>query len=133
MIASLDTPRTPLVVGAVLTSLTVLTTIATDDGPVLCPFRRCTGGYCPGCGGSRAAEALVGGDVSAAWQLHPWIVLLAIQTVVLGLIFGLTRFSPTVRTQLRRAIVPLLITNAAFAVGLWILRLGMGQIPVPFG
>ena len=133
MLASLDTPRTPLVAGAFLTMVTVLTTIATDDGPVLCPFRRCTGGYCPGCGGTRAAKTLASGDLGGAWRLHPWIVLLAAQGALVVAIVLLSRFRPKVRMQLRRAVTPALAANAAFALGLWILRMSTGQIPIPFG
>lgn len=129
----LDTPRTPLVVGTALAAATLITTVAVDDGPVLCPFRRCTGGYCPGCGGSRAARALVTGDLSAAWQLHPWVVLIAAQASVLFLVTALVQSGFTVQLQLRKLVTPVLAVNGVFGLGLWISRLAMGQIPIPFG
>lgn len=52
------------------------------DLPTLCVFRRCTGGYCPGCGGTRAAASLAKGDLAGAWMQHPWVVLLAVQLIV---------------------------------------------------
>lgn len=40
-----------------------------------CPFRWLTGFYCPGCGGTRALEALLSGQVLESLWLHPLVVL----------------------------------------------------------
>lgn len=96
-----------------------------ESGPILCGFRLCTGGYCPGCGGSRAAAALLVGDLGGAWQHHPWIVLIAAQIVVLA----------TVRALVGRLPIPLqpvLYGNLVVGVGIWVLRLSTGAIPAPF-
>ena len=40
-----------------------------------CPFRALTGFTCPGCGGARGLHRLVHGDVVAAFQFNPLLVL----------------------------------------------------------
>ena len=42
-----------------------------------CPFHAAAGLYCPGCGGSRAAAALLSGDVVQSFLLHPLVPYLA--------------------------------------------------------
>ncbi len=49
----------------------------TGAGPTVCPFAIATGHACPLCGGTRAASALVQGDLTAAWALHPMIFAIA--------------------------------------------------------
>lgn len=39
-----------------------------------CLFWRLTGLYCPGCGGTRAVFALLGGDVLLSLKYHPLVV-----------------------------------------------------------
>lgn len=110
----------------------VLSVAASDEeGIVLCPFRRCTGGYCPGCGTTRAAGRLLRGDIVGSWQRHPFVVLGAAQLIVLGSI----RLSGSnrLRSTVRRFATPLLAANAAVVLGIWVIRLATGQIPVPFG
>ena len=121
-------PIGPLAAGLATGVLAVSSTFATDDGPVLCLFRICTGGYCPGCGGSRAMVSLIRGDLGGAWAQHPWAVLIAVQ-LVLGAVVAVT----PLRSRASGAVRPVLIANAVFGVGLWVLRMGVGQIPVPFG
>jgi hypothetical protein len=41
-----------------------------------CPFRACTGLYCPGCGTTRALYALLHGNFGEAFGLNPLMVLL---------------------------------------------------------
>lgn len=41
-----------------------------------CALYSATGLQCPGCGGLRAAHALLNGDLAAAWRLNPLAVLL---------------------------------------------------------
>ena len=95
------------------------------DGVVLCPLRRCTGAYCPGCGGSRAAASLVRGDVVGAWQRHPYVVLLALQVVVLGAL----ALDGRGRGWIRRHAVALTVVNAMGMVALWVVRLVLGDVP----
>lgn len=42
----------------------------------VCTFYRLTGWYCPGCGGLRAAHALLHGRLAEAWAYNPLLVLL---------------------------------------------------------
>jgi hypothetical protein len=102
-----------------------------DDGPVLCPVRNLTGGYCPGCGLGRACGALANGDVSAALSYHPFAPLLLLQAVVIGglLLFG----SPAAGRWLWNRLAPLVVANGGALAALWVGRLLTGAIPAPFG
>ena len=104
---------------------------SSDDGVVLCPFRRCTGGYCPGCGLTRSAGALLRGGVGASWRHHPYLLLAVGQVVLLGLwsLVGGRRAAG----RLRRWESNLLIGNAVVLVAIWLLRLASGSVPAPFG
>jgi hypothetical protein len=108
-------------------SATVLaiTSMGDRDGLVVCPLRLCTGTYCPGCGGSRAAAELVRGDIVGAWQQHPYVVLLAGQVLLLA---GLATRTGG-RAWLARRWVALLVANTAAMITIWVLRLGLGDIP----
>jgi len=97
----------------------------TESGPVLCPFRRCTGAYCPGCGGTRAVGRLLRGDLAGAWHQHPYVVLLAAQSMILG---GVWLTSPG-RRVMRRFWLPMLMANVAVMVAIWMFRLAIGDIP----
>jgi len=97
----------------------------TETGPVLCPFRRCTGAYCPGCGGTRAVGRLLRGDLVGAWHQHPYVVLLAFQSVILG---GAWLTKPGQRI-IRSVWLPVLILNVAAMVAIWMFRLAVGDIP----
>jgi hypothetical protein len=99
-----------------------------DDGVVLCPFRRCTGGYCPGCGATRAAHRFVRGDLTGSWAHHPWIVLAAVQVVILGAVVAFMD-PPQRRDRLRRLATPLLIANSVLMIVIWAVRLSAGAIP----
>jgi hypothetical protein len=99
-----------------------------DDGFVLCPLRRCTGVYCPGCGGTRAAAKLVRGDVVGSWHQHPFVALLAMQALVLGVI----ALRPAGKEWVAERWMTLVYSNTAFFVALWVVRLGRGDIPGPF-
>lgn len=98
-----------------------------DDGVVLCPIRRCTGGYCPGCGATRAANRLIRGDVAASWSYHPWIAMLAVQIAVVAGWFALTRRDPRLISP--RLIAGVGVANAIALLAIWIIRLDAGTIP----
>lgn len=107
----------------------IVALVASDDeGVILCPFRRCTDGYCPLCGATRSAGKLVRGDVIGAWHRHPVLVMWAIQ----GALFG--ALAVFARRQGRQHGLPvrhILMANFALLVGVWLLRMGLGDIPRP--
>ena len=111
-------------VGAVL----VVDAGGTDDGAGVCVFRRCTDGYCPGCGMTRAARHLTRGELSAAWHDHPMVVLLAIQIVVAG---ALSAAFTGVRRRLAapRSVAIVASINAVLLLVIWVVRLIDGSIP----
>lgn len=100
----------------------------TDDGAGVCLFRRCTGGYCPGCGMTRSARHLTRGEVGAAWTDHPIIVLLAIQAAVGAVIYAAARnLRPRLRSSRTLAVVASI--NGVLILAIWIVRLVDGSIP----
>ncbi len=100
----------------------------TDDGAGLCIFRRCTGGYCPGCGMTRSARHLTRGQFAASWQDHPIILLVAIQAAVAAVLFAVVR---PLRSRLGspRAIAVAAVVNGTLRVVIWAVRLADGSIP----
>ena len=100
----------------------------TDDGPGVCVFRRCTGGYCPGCGLTRSARHLTRGQVGAAWHDHPFLVLAAAQAAVAAVVYGLARRIGA-RIGWNRVLVVVGIVNLLLITGIWIVRLVNGSIP----
>jgi len=104
---------------------------SSDDGPVLCPYRRCTGGYCPGCGLTRAAGQLIRGDVAGSWSHHPFLLIALAQTVAGA---ALTAATPASRrsSRLRVAMLPVAAANAVVLLVIWTARLATGAIPLPF-
>lgn len=100
----------------------------TDDGAGVCVFRRCTGGYCPGCGMTRSARHLSRGEVGAAWRDHPIIVLLAVQAVIAAAIYAAVR---TLRPRLRslRTLAVVASVNGVLLLAIWVVRLVDGSIP----
>lgn len=119
-----------LLAGGGATTL-LLFALSTEDGPVLCPFRRCTGGYCPGCGLTRSGGRLLRGDLSGSWQQHPYLIFGLLQAVVAAVAwqFGSSR----VRSWLQSRAVTLLVLNLTAMTVVWIARMVNGSIPVPFG
>lgn len=113
-----------LAVAAVL----VIDAGGSDDSAGVCVFRRCTGGYCPGCGMTRSARHLTRGELGAAWHDHPILVLLAIQAVVGALVFASVR---RLRARLRtpRTLAVLAGANGVLLLLIWVIRLIDGSIP----
>ncbi|MEP1122911.1 MAG: DUF2752 domain-containing protein [Ilumatobacter sp.] len=100
----------------------------TDDGAGLCIFRRCTGGYCPGCGVTRSARHLTRGQFAASWQDHPIIPLIAVQAAVAAGLFAVVR---PLRSRLAppTTIVVAAAVNGTLLVVIWAVRLANGSIP----
>ena len=105
-------------------------TASSDEGTVLCPYRRCTGGYCPGCGLTRSTGQLLRGDVAGSWSQHPFLVLAVAQLAVIAGLWSLGRTS--IRAWLSRYATQLVVANAALLGAIWIVRLATGAIPAPF-
>lgn len=108
----------------------------TDVGPELCPVRNLSGGWCPGCGGARAARHLLHGEPAAAWSDHPWVVLAALQVVValaLAATIGVVhrRRVRATPSWWRRAAVGVVAANVALLVVVWGVRVVGGSIPSP--
>lgn len=111
-------PWRPLVgVAATLGALVML------DGPVLCPFRRCTGGYCPLCGVTRSAALMARLDPLRALALYPALPLMAVAVAA--------AIRPGLLGQRRSD--RLLVTVGTIVVIVWLVRLAVGDIPAPTG
>lgn len=110
-------------------------------GPVLCPFRLITGGYCPACGMTRAVGRLARGDLAGSWEMHPFLLLLVCQAVVAGAAWavvelrrrrsGATAPNPVAALLQRRADT-LQLLNGGLLLALWVIRLATHAIPAPF-
>lgn len=99
-----------------------------DDSTTFCPFALCTGTACPGCGMTRAASALIRGDVGLALTYHPVVFLVVVQVVIGWVWFGL-QHRGRVAPPRRHLLNAVLIGTAAVLLGVWLLRLGTGTLP----
>jgi Protein of unknown function (DUF2752) len=116
------------VAGLAAAAVLVIDAGGTDNGAGLCIFRRCTGGYCPGCGMTRSARHLTRGEFTAAWHDHPWLVLAAGQAIIAAVLWGLLRhLGRSFHTQ--RLVISVAVLNVVLVVGIWITRLVDGSIP----
>ncbi len=104
----------PLAIGSV-----ALLLFSSEEGPILCPWRRCTGGYCPLCGATRSVGSLTRLDFAESFRRFPALALLALVAVL--------RFWPTKMAEQfqNRALVALALSVTA----IWIARLALGEIP----
>lgn len=119
----------PAVVGAVA----LAAFLGSDDGIVLCPYRRCTGGDCPLCGTTRAAGHLLRGDLAASWQAHPIVLVLAMQIPMWLAVTRSTRrlSNSSGQTWWQRNGANVLLANIGVATAVWILRLALGDVAGP--
>lgn len=131
-VGPLGRPSLPLLSGAAAVAFGVAGLLANDadDGFIICPLRRCSGGYCPGCGLTRSAGRLMRGDIAGSWARHPFLLLALVQAALLGALwrFGSARHQTFLRDRLWWLLVP----NTAVLLGIWVTRLITGTIPVPF-
>ena len=95
---------------------------------VLCVFRRLTGIPCPGCGLTRAFQALAVGDAGSALAFHPLAPLIALQLVVFWGLWGV-RLLRRPRRPLAGVAATVAIVNAVALLGLWGLRFWNGTLP----
>ncbi len=107
-----------------------LTELSAEEGQILCPYRLVTGGWCPGCGCTRALKALVRGDVRDSIAMNPWTLVLFVQALVVSI--ALLAVPERTVTWVRRNSVRIGVANGLLGVGFWLLRLGYDVIPLPF-
>ena len=108
-----------------------LTELSADEGQVFCPYRLATGGWCPGCGGTRALKHLVRGDIAESLAMNPWTAVVFVQALALSV--GLLAKPSTVVGWLRRNSAAVAMFNLVAGLGFWAARIGLGVIPLPFG
>ena len=106
------------------------TELSAEEGQVYCPYRLVTGGWCPGCGCTRALKSLVRGDVAGSLAMNPWLVILFVQALTFSV--GLLAKPTQTMGWVRRYKVHIGVFNIAVGVGLWAVRLATGVIPLPF-
>jgi hypothetical protein len=110
-------------------ALAALSPVGVDEGQILCPYRLATGGWCPGCGCTRALSAVVRGDLSTSFALNPWTIILLAQAAVIS---GWFLSAPSAaRTWWARNDTRVLQVNLAIGLLIWIARLASGVIPLP--
>jgi len=100
----------------------------TDDGPTICPIAWLTGVACPGCGMTRAAAALLRGDVALALDYHPLIPLIA-ALVIAGWAWWLVRRTGRVKPIPNRVVSLGLIGIGVSLTAVWLLRFASGTLP----
>jgi hypothetical protein len=108
------------------------------SGPVLCPFRRCTGVACPGCGLTRALGALVRGNLDTALRLHPLVLLVAVDAFALWVAALVRQHRPTrwatnatsAGSRSSRLTMAVVTLQALLFIAVWGIRLADGSIHV---
>lgn len=101
----------------------VAAALTTDDaGPILCPYRRCTGGDCPMCGVTRSTSQLLRGDLADSWRIHPMVAVLFVQLPLAAVL---------VLSGAREQLRTLALLNLTVATGLWVARLINGDAAAP--
>lgn len=100
----------------------------TESGPTICPIALLTGVACPGCGMTRAASALLHGNVDLALQYHPLIPLIAVLAIA-GWSWSLLRRTGRVQPMPTRLVNLVLIGTGISLLAVWILRFAGGTLP----
>ena len=99
-----------------------------DDSGTICPFALCTGSACPGCGLTRAASALVRGDLATAISYHPLVLVIGLE-IAFAWTWFLLRQSGRVGPMSNRTLNIILAATATTLVMVWIARLATGTLP----
>lgn len=100
----------------------------TDNGPTICPIALLTGVACPGCGMTRAASALLRGNVPLALEYHPLIPLIAVLAIA-GWSWSMLHRAGRVGPVPNRLLNLVLIGTAVSLVAVWVLRFVAGTLP----
>ncbi len=106
------------------------TELSAEEGQVFCPFRLLTGGWCPGCGCTRALKALVRGDVRDSLAMNPWTLVLFVQALLVSVALLVSPSRTVAWVQRHR--VAIAATNLVIGLSFWGIRLAAGVIPLPF-
>jgi len=110
-------------------AVAALSPVGDTEGQVLCPYRLLTGGWCPGCGCTRALSAIVRGDISTSLALNPWTILLLAQVAVIsGWFLGAPEAA---RAWWARNDIRFLQVNITVGLIIWVARLATGVIALP--
>lgn len=115
--------------GIVLAVVTAVWLSALGPGETtICLVRNWTGVPCPGCGVTRAIEAMLRGSYAEAFILHPLAPFAVAEAVVVWIAWGvsLARFR---RGLDERALALLLLVNLVAFVALWIVRAATETLP----
>lgn len=107
-----------------------LTELSAEEGQVFCPYRLLTGGWCPGCGGTRALKALIRGDVRDSLAMNPWTLVLFVQALVVSV--AMLAMPARTVAWLKGHSVAIAAINLAFGLSFWGIRVVAGVIPLPF-
>ena len=94
-----------------------------ETGPTLCPFARCTGLACPGCGMTRAVAALLRGDLSRSWDRHPLAGIVALEVMAAWWWLRKRQSLPGLVVKAGVAL------NAAAFLAVWVWRFVNGALP----
>jgi hypothetical protein len=118
-----------LAAGAALLAPTLLRPGA--HGPVLCPFRRVTGVWCPTCGMTRAMGWLLHGDLHQSLRYHPLAPVLLIEGACVAAFWFYGRRTrqadPAWPARSASALRALLVANALLVFVVWVVRLKSGS------
>lgn len=106
------------------------TELSAEEGQVLCPYRLLTGGWCPGCGCTRALKALVRGEVRDSLAMNPWTLVIFVQALVVSVALLVTPERTVAWVRQHRVAVG--VFNIVVGVTVWAVRIGLGVIPLPF-
>jgi len=93
-----------------------------------CLVRSATGVSCPGCGMTRAASALLRGDLRTSWTFHPLAPLVAVEGLIVWAWWGLVAFVRQRRVN-EAIVLWLLVANTALLALVWVVRLFGGSLP----
>ena len=95
----------------------------------ICALRRFTGLACPGCGMTSALAALARGDLAAAWALHPYSLLLAVQGGAAWVASGWRLARGLALEVPPRLMTAALVGNGSAMLALWLGRAATGSLP----